>query len=319
MPDPIGQKLGGYELVALLGRSGIAEAYRGHHPGSVQDVAVTVLHGCLVDDEAFLEGFRREARLVAALRHGNIVRVLGFDVAIANGEALPYLVTELADGVTLKQRLGQLSTAGQLMPLSEVLGIVSRIGSALDYAHGQGIVHRDVKPANILLRPQGEPALTGFGVASIAGSTLQTLSDGATGTPAYMAPELGRGDPVDGRADLYSLGVVLFELCTNQLPFAADSATGIIMRYLTESPLSPCKANPALSPAVEQVILRALSKSPDQRFQSAAEMTQALQTAMGGEPAAPGTDAAAGNEVAHSPIALGAPKTGPQGADETAA
>jgi tetratricopeptide (TPR) repeat protein len=314
MPDLTGQKIGEYELTALLGRSGVTEQYRAHLPGSGQEVAVTVLQGCAVEDETFVERFRREARLAAGLRHDNIVRVLGFDVAFVNDEALPYLVTESADGATLRQRLGQLAASGQLMSLPEMLSIVTGIGSALDYAHTHGIVHRDVKPANILLRTQGGPALTGFAIASVAGSTLQMLSDGPTGTAAYMAPELGRGDPVDGRADLYSLGVILFELCTNRLPFAAGSAAGMIRRQLSESPLSPRQANPELSPLVEQVILRALSKDPGQRFQSAAEMTQSLQAAMGGEPRSAGAPATAEIAPSHATPELAKPGS-PSAAD----
>jgi tetratricopeptide (TPR) repeat protein len=315
-PDLSGQKLGGYELAALLGRSGSVEEYRAHQARGPQDVAVTVLHGCPVDDDAFVERFRREASMAATLRHGNVARVSAYDVAIANGEALPYLVTDLAGGITLRDRIAQLSAAGQFMPWPEVLSIVTGIGSALDYAHGQGVVHRDVKPANILLSTQGGPALTGFGIAAIVGSTLHTLGDGPTGTPAYTSPELGRGDPVDGRADLYSLGVVLFELCTIQLPFVADSASGMIVRHLTEPPLSPCKANPALSPAVEQVVLRALSKSPEDRFQSAAEMTRALQEALSGAPAAQGADVVAGNGLVAQLPASGAPIAGRVRTDE---
>jgi tetratricopeptide (TPR) repeat protein len=319
MPDLTGQRLGGYDLKALLGRNAITELYRGRRPGAVQDVNIAVFCGRPVDDEAFLERFRGQAGLAAALRHGNIERVLDYDVAIANGAALPYLVMDSTGGVILKDRIAQLTAAGQLMPLSEVLGIVAGIGSALDYAHRHGVVHRDVKPANIVLRTEGEPALTGFGIASIADSTLQTLSDGATGTPAYVAPELGRGDSVDGRADLYSLGVVLFELCTNRLPFAAESATGMIMRRLTDPPLDPRKANPGLSPGVEQVILKALNRSPDQRFQSAAEMTGALRAAMGGEPAGSGAIDAAGQEATPSPQERRVPATQPQDTDDTVA
>ncbi len=316
MLDLTGQKLGGYELAALLGKSGIAEEYQAHRTGSAQDVVVTVFHGCRVDDPVFLDHFREEARRAAALRHPAIAPVVGFDVAIAGGEALPYLVTEWTGDRTLKQRLADLSSAGQFMPWTEVLAIVKAIGGALDYAHALGIVHQDVKPAYIRLRAGGDAVLTGFAVASLAGSTLQALSDGITGSPAYAAPELGRGDPVDGRADLYSLGVVLFELCTNRLPFASDSAAGMMLRHATEPPLVPSQANPALSAAVEKVILRALAKPPDERFQSAAELTQALQTAVGIEPASTAVTPAAGVQGPALVAATAAPEGGGPGVDE---
>ncbi|MDH7486435.1 MAG: tetratricopeptide repeat protein [Anaerolineae bacterium] len=304
MLDLVGQKLGKYEVTALLGTSSMAEVYKAKHPTLGREVAIKAFHPSLAEDETFVERFRQEVRLAATLRHPHILQIYDFDVTTAGNRAVLYVVTELAEGSTLKQRLEELRASGQTMPLPAVLGLLRALGSALDYAHGQGIVHGGIKPTNILFTAQGEPVLSDLGMARIMGTTLRALSRDATDTPAYMAPEQGRGDPVDGRADIYSLGVILYQLCTNRLPFTADTPAAMIMRHLTESPPPPSQINPGLPLAVERVILKALSKSPADRYQTAGEMVAALEEALAGiAPPAPQVE-----EITPAPVAAPPPE-----------
>ncbi|MGQ9583782.1 MAG: tetratricopeptide repeat protein [Anaerolineae bacterium] len=282
MVDSTGQSLGKYQVVERLAATSLADVYKAHDPGLGCDVALKVFHAPLAGDTTFLERLRQEVRLAASLRHPHIARVYGYDVATLEGQPLPYVVTEFAEGSTLKERLASYRASGQMMPLPEVLSLFQALGSALDYAHRHQVIHGGVKPANILFTAGGEPLLTDFGIARTVTSRLQALPSDVTGTPAYLAPEQARGDLVDGRADVYSLGVVLYELCTNTLPFIADTPTGVIMRHLTEPPPPPSRANPTLSAAMEQVILKALNKTPADRFQTAGEMVATWEKAAAG-------------------------------------
>jgi tetratricopeptide (TPR) repeat protein len=280
MADLVGEKLGKYEITARVASSALAEVYRAYSPSLGREVAIKVYRPHLTADPALVERLRAEAQRVAALRHPHIAPIYDCDVAIVAGQPLLYVVSEFAEGATLKDRLAALKASGQLMPLAEVTALVRAIAAALDYAHGRGAVHGGLKPANVLFTTEGEPMLADFGVARAVAAALPALPADPAGAPAYMAPEQIRGDPVDGRADIYALGVLLYELCTNTLPFTADTATGVLMRHLTEPPPPPTRANPALPPAVEQVILKALSKSPADRYGKAGELAAALEIAL---------------------------------------
>jgi serine/threonine-protein kinase len=282
MLDLVGEKLGRYEITARVAAGALAEVYRAYSPALGREVALKVYRPHLADDPALVERLRTEARRVAALRHTHIAPIYDCDVATVAGQPLLYVVSEFAEGATLKDRLTALKASGQTVPLADVVALVRAIASALDYAHGRGIIHGGLKPANVLFTAEGEPILADFGVARAASAALTALPADPAGAPAYMAPEQIRGDPVDGRADIYALGVLLYELCTNALPFTADTATGVMMRHLTEPPPPPTRANPALPPAVEQVILKALSKAPADRYQKAGELATALEAAVSG-------------------------------------
>ncbi len=291
MADLVGEKLGRYEIIARVASSPLAEVYRAYSPSLGREVAIKVYRPHLTADATLVERLRAEAQRVAALRHSYIAPVYDCDLVTVGGQPLLYVAGEFAEGATLKDRLAAMKAAGQKMPLPDVAALVSAIAAALDYAHARGVVHGGLKPANVLFTAEGEPLVADFGVARAAGATLSALPTDPAGAPAYMAPEQIRGDPVDGRADVYALGVILYELCTNTVPFAADTATAVLMRHLTEPPLPPSQANPDLPAALDGVILKALSKAPADRYAKAGDLARALEAALrapvptAGEPA----------------------------------
>jgi len=281
----IGRTLGKYRIIEHLGSGGMAEVYKAYHPGLDRYVAIKVLHSFLADEEDFLTRFRREARVVAMLRHPNIIQVYDFDFDAETNAY--YMVMEFIDGPTLKARLQEMARQDQILPLEEAVHIVTAVAGALDYAHQRGMVHRDVKPANIMFTQDGQVILTDFGIAKMVNTTALTASGAMVGTPAYMAPEQGMGQAGDERADIYSLGIILYQLVTGHLPFDADTPLGIILKHINDLLPPPTAFNPDLPPAIEAVIMRALAKSPDDRYQTAGEFAADLERAMAGEPIEP--------------------------------
>ena len=267
----IGKTLGKYQIVEHIGHGGMAEVYKARHVQLDRMVAIKVLHPFLADESGFVARFRREAKIVATLRHQNIVRVYDFD----RDEDLDiyYMVMEYIEGESLKQRL-----ANGPLPLGEALSITAAIADALDYAHQRGMVHRDIKPANILFTTENVPVLTDFGIARMLSVTGLTASGAMVGTPAYMAPEVGMGDAGSVASDVYSLGVVLFEMLTGRPPFMAETPMGVIMQHINEPPpsLSQFIAHPL--PALDSVLQRCLAKKPEARYASAKELAQHLRT-----------------------------------------
>jgi serine/threonine-protein kinase len=275
MPDMTGKTLGKYRLVERLGRGGMAEVYRAFQPSLEREVAIKVMHGYLAEDESFIGRFKREAKAVAALHHSHIVQVYDFDVE----DDMYYMVMEHIEGETLKERLRRLYAQGRQMPLEEVARIFRSLCDALDYAHGQGRIHRDLKPGNVMF--DGDRlVLTDFGLATIVGGTRYTLEGSVIGTPAYMSPEQAQGKAGDVRSDIYALGVMLYESVTGQVPFDADTPLAIIMKHVNEPLPMPSRVVVDLPPAVERVILKALAKAPDDRYQSAGALANALETAV---------------------------------------
>lgn len=276
------ESFGKYAVLQRLGHGGMAEVYEAYDPNLDRRVAIKVIHAHLALDPDFGERFHREARLVASLRHPHIVQVHDFDAA----HDQPYMVMEYLDGGTLKDRLSQLQSRGETMPLAEVKRLLEAIASALDYAHAQGAVHRDIKPANILFTANGEPVLTDFGIAKLLGELTQMSATGSViGTPVYMSPEQAASRPVDKRSDIYSLGVILYELTAGRAPFAGESPTAVMMKHLNEPPPPPRRFNPSLPQAVEGVILRALAKDPAQRYATAGDLARAFTAALSGDAA----------------------------------
>jgi len=267
-----GKTLGKYRILEPLGRGGMAEVYKAYHPGLDRYVAIKVLRADLSEDVEFLNRFRREARAVAALRHPNIVQIYDFDVQ----DDFYYIVMELLEGDTLKAYLNALRTQGKRMPLGEVTRILLDILAGLSYAHAEGIIHRDLKPSNILLTQRGQAVLTDFGIAQIIGGTQYTLAGSLMGTLSYMAPEQGRDGKSDIRSDIYSVGVTLYEMLTGNVPFDADTPLAILLKHINDPLPRPTSIIPDLPLPFEQVVLKALAKPPEDRYQSAAEMANAL-------------------------------------------
>jgi len=280
----IGKTLGKYRITEHVGTGGMSEVYKAYQPGLDRYVAIKVLHSFLAGEGNFLIRFQREAKFAAMLRHPNIVRVYDFDL---NAEDNAYIVMEFIDGPSLKTRLQDMAKEGQMLAREEVIRVVTAVANALDYAHRRGTVHRDVKPANIMFTQDGEVVLTDFGIAKMVNVVGLTASGAIIGTPAYMAPEQGIGQGGGERADIYSLGVVLYQLVTGHLPFSAETPIGVVFKHINEPLTSPTVINPNLSPDVEAVIVRALAKAPEDRYQTAKEFAADLERAMADQPTEP--------------------------------
>lgn len=293
MADLVGKTVGKYRIVARLGRGGMAEVYKAYQPGLDRYVGIKVLHAHLVDDKDFIGRFEREALAVAKLRHANIVQAVDFD---REGE-MYFMAMEFIDGPTLKDELKARKAVGKLYTLKDVARIFTALCSAIDYAHARGMVHRDLKPANVMINQEGQVVLTDFGIARIIGATQYTQTGALSGTPAYMSPEQGQGERGDTRSDIYSLGVMLYELVTGVVPFDGDTPFAVIMKHIGEPLPLPTKLNRELSEGVERVILKAMSKSPEDRYQTAGDMAKALRDAIG---LAPGEE--------NMPLTIVAPK-----------
>jgi tRNA A-37 threonylcarbamoyl transferase component Bud32 len=275
--DLTGKTLGPYRVLEPLGRGGMAEVYKGYHSMLDRYVAIKVLLAHLINDGAFVERFQREAAAVARLRHTNIVQVHDFGIY----EDIPYMVMEFIPGVTLKERLTTLRLQGDRMPVKDVLAFTWELASALDHAHANGLVHRDVKPANILLREAApthcEAILTDFGIAKILEGVQFTETGLSMGTPDYMSPEQAAGDTITPQTDVYALGIVVFEMLTGQLPFRADTPAAVLLKHLNTDPPSPRTIDPSVPVALDAVLFRALAKRAHDRWHSAGEFATALE------------------------------------------
>ena len=271
-----GTTLGRYQILEPLGSGGMASVYRAYQPALDRVVALKVLRPTLADDPEFRTRFEREAKAVARLRHPHIVQVFDFE----QEGALAFIVMEFIAGGTLKARLSQLEQEGQPLPIREVSRIVTEVGDALGYAHAQGIVHRDIKPSNILLTTDGKAVVSDFGIARLLSGAGQTATGVGLGTPEYMSPEQGQGQPVDARADIYSLGVLAYELLTGSVPYRADTPFAVVLAHVRDPLPLPSSRSDRVGPATERALLRALAKDPAQRYGAAPEFAQALARAV---------------------------------------
>lgn len=262
--------LGKYQVLEQIGTGGMAEVYKGRHEKLGRDVAIKVMHTSLAGDTQFVARFEREARLAASLRHPGIVQVYDFD----KQDDRLFLIMELVNGGTLKQRLEALSGSGQCMPLNEAARILNQLASALDYAHKQGMLHRDLKPANILLDQSGDAFITDFGIARLLESDEITHTGSILGTPNYMSPEQCEGKPLSVASDIYSLGIILFQMLAGEIPFEAGSPLATLQKHIHEP--VPCLTDirPDLPAAVNRLLERALAKQPEARFSSATELAR---------------------------------------------
>lgn len=298
MANLVGQKLGKYELVERMAQGGMAEVYRAFQPGVERYVALKVLHSHLAEAENFVARFHREARAIGRLQHPHIVRIMEVG---SEGEH-DYIVMEFVQGGTIGAAL---KIAGKL-PLHEVLQIGAQLADALRSAHAQGITHRDIKPSNILFADDthSQAILTDFGLASLADDTQSnlTITGAMVGTPTYMSPEAVLGEPCDARSDLYSLGVVLYEMVTGKPPYTANTPYSMMMKQTTEPLPSPRTLDPTVPEVVETLLLKALAKDPIERFQSAAELVGALNHAQ---------QLLCGEQASQNPIYLRVPTASP--------
>ena len=282
MPIATGSTLGRYQIVAPLGQGGMATVYKAFQPALDRYVALKVLRSGIVDDPEQRERFDREAKAIARLRHPSIVQVFDFDSV--DGQS--FLVMEFVDGDTLKSKLTELSKAGVRLPRRDAARIVSEVADALDTAHALGIVHRDVKPSNVLMSKSGRAIMADFGIARILAASGQTQTGVGIGTPEYMSPEQGEGRSVDHRSDIYSLGVMAYELLTGTVPFHADTPLAVVLAHVRDPLPLASTIDPTIGPDVERVLLKAMAKNPAERYSSAGEMARALSSAIEGVPTA---------------------------------
>ncbi|MBN1661172.1 MAG: serine/threonine protein kinase, partial [Anaerolineae bacterium] len=298
--DLTGKRLGNYRVLAALGQGGMAKVYKGYQPLLDRYVALKVLAPHFATDEEFRARFQREAAAIARLRHTNIVQVYDFGVE----GPVHYMVMEYIAGDTLKSRIRLARARGERLGRDEVLTILRGVAAALDYAHERDIIHRDVKPANIMLRIEETalhadradddsaagatseagagpfiPVLTDFGVAKIMEGVQFTGTGMTIGTPDYMAPEQGSGSPVTPQADLYSLAVILYEMLTGDLPFTADTPVAVLLKHIADTPPPIHLRAPGLPANLDRVLGRALAKKPEDRYPDGAALVDAVEAA----------------------------------------
>lgn len=271
-----GTIIGGYQILEEIGQGGMATVYRAHQLSINRDVAVKVLPRQFLRQANSLERFKREANIVARLEHRAIVPVYDY----GEYDGLPYIVMRFMDGGSV----GDLLVPGPLTPL-RALEILQQVAPGLDYAHQQGVLHRDLKPSNIMLDANGDAYVTDFGIARLLGENAPSLTtSGVVGTPSYMSPEQAQGHDLDGRSDVYALGVVLFEMLTGTRPFEGETPYSVAVKHVTAMPPSACTMNPQLSRAVEQVLFKVLEKQREQRYQTACELAEGLKRAVDRRP-----------------------------------
>lgn len=302
MANLIGKVLGNYEIIAELGAGGMATVYRARQSNVKRDVAVKVIESQLAQNPEFIKRFEREAQTIAALNHPHILKLFDF----GKTDEILYLVMELQPGGSLADLMSK-----QTLPLERISAFLEQIGSALDYAHMRGLVHRDLKPHNVLLDEQGNAILTDFGIAKIlTDATLATQTGLAMGTPHYMSPEQWQGLPIDGRADIYALGVMTYEMLAGRMPFKGDTPYSLMHAHVTMEPPPLRTVRPELPLNLENVILKAMAKKPEQRFNKAAEFAAAFKVAMmGGTPLGLSMTAGTPVEAPAKATALGQPVT----------
>lgn len=284
MSELIGQQIGQYRVDALLGEGNMGAVYQAYDTNLARKVVLKVMHRQLASHESFQQRFMQEAQAAARLDHPSIIRLYNF-----GSEPSLFMVMEYISGPSLGDYVKHQQAKSDALNLDVVLRLIAQVADALDYAHDNGVIHRDIKPSNILLKPlsrpdrDGDPTLrtivTDFGLAKLLEGGMHTLTGTFMGTLSYMSPEQCLGRDLDGRSDIYSLGIVLYQLATGQLPFNVKSPTDAIRMHVKELPPAPCVVRPGLPEVVEQVILQAIAKNPASRFQTGSQFAEALRRA----------------------------------------
>jgi eukaryotic-like serine/threonine-protein kinase len=275
--DLSGRTLGGrYRVEGELGRGGMARVYRGTDGVLGRPVAVKVLSPQYAQDANFVTRFRREAQAAARLNHPNLVQV--YDTGSDDG--VHYIVMEYVEAKTLADYL---AGGGRIMP-DRAVELAEAVCDALGVAHAQGVIHRDVKPANIMVTRDGQVKVTDFGIARVTTNETVEQTAAVLGTASYLSPEQAQGGAIDQRSDLYSLGCVLYEMLTGQPPFTADSPVAVASKHVLEQPIAPSRLNHDVAPGLDAIVMKALAKNPDNRYQNAAEMKEDLERVRRGLP-----------------------------------
>lgn len=265
-----GKKLDGrYEIRELIGVGGMANVYHCYDTIDDREVAIKILKDEFLDNEDFIRRFKNESKAIAVLNHPNIVRV--YDVSF--GDMIQYIVMEYIDGITLKEYIEMQG----VLDWKETLHLTTQILKALQHAHENGIVHRDIKPQNIMLLQDGTIKVTDFGIARFSSNATRTMTEQAIGSVHYIAPEQARGDKTDGKTDIYSVGVMMYEMLTGQLPFDADSAVSVALMQLQTTAKRPRQINPDIPSGLEEITVKAMQKIPDSRYHSAVEMLSDIE------------------------------------------
>ena len=271
----IGHKLGDYEIIEKIGMGGMANVFKAVNRTNDQTVAIKLIHPFLLEDRLIVRRFKMEAEVMSRLAHPNIVETYGFQTDEHKNH---YLVMEFVEGKTLKAYLADNATIRTNSHLEFVIDIISQVGQAVGFAHEHQMIHRDIKPGNVMITPEGRAVLMDFGIVKLLDQTSAMTATGSLlGTPAYMSPEQALGEPGDTRGDIYSLGVMLFQMVTGELPFDAETPMGIIMKHVSEPPPLPGLLNPATPLSLHDVLWKALEKDPNQRFQTAVSFVNALK------------------------------------------
>ncbi len=278
MEDLSGKQFGLYQIVSPVGEGGMAAVYKAYQPSMERYVAVKVLPRQLAESEEFIARFKGEAHMLAQLQHPHILPVFDY----GQSEGYSYIVMPLVQSGTLADLLKT-----RRMSPAEIRRIINQVGDALGYAHARGMIHRDVKPSNVLLDERENCLLTDFGLARMVEGAARLTSAGAImGTPAYMAPEQGSGGSMDGRSDIYSLGIILYEMVTGQVPYSAQTPIAVVFKHVHDPLPPPHTLVPDISEKLERVLLKVLAKDPADRYQKAEDFVQALQQAIPTDPGA---------------------------------
>lgn len=324
MSNLVGQTLGRYKITSLLGQGGMGAVYKARDDTLKRDVAIKVMSPQFARMTSFQERFLQEARTVARISHPGVVQVYDF----GQEEGQLFIVMEFIPGKNLSQAMEELRSRNAWFTLSEAVEIIRQVALAVHYAHNQGVLHRDLKPDNIMLRPEPSeglpyrPVITDLGLAKLSGGDVETAVGTTMGTPAYMSPEQALGKTVDSASDVYSLGILLFELCTGRQPFPVKNLTEALKAHTQQPPPNPRDLNPQIPESLQKIILKCLEKDPSQRFPDAAALAHALETALpaatriGVAPSAPA--ASVGTQVDEAPGRRAAPHAGAFGASPDA-